>query len=171
MEQALKAGCDLPGGDREKQSMQGNQMSKGVKEQRSKGFLPWRKMETCYRLRHSHGVGWEEGMEEVTPQIAYYWVSDKIWIILWQDTIPTTQRSPLTVVPLFRDEWHALQSFAGKNHFCFPLQTRAVRRGRWEMKQSSPFSLPVWTAHPRPKGQVITSRFVEKFTLGGLPRM
>lgn len=38
MEQALKAGCDLPGGDREKQSMQGNQMSKGriegTKEQR-----------------------------------------------------------------------------------------------------------------------------------------
>lgn len=36
-----------------------------------------------------------------------------------------------------------------------------------KLNPSGPFFLPV--AHPRPRGQVIASGFVEKVMLGGLP--
>lgn len=45
------------------------------------------------------------------------------------------------------------------------------KRGDEILNTSSPFPLWVWTAHPRPKVQGATSEFVEKFTLGGRPRM
>ena len=44
-----------------------------------------------------------------------------------------------------------------------------LREGDEKLNLSGSFFLPV--AHPRTKGQVIASRFVEKVMLGGLPRI
>lgn len=61
MEEALKAGCDLLGGDREKHSMQGKQMSQGLKEDGN--LLSLKALAWC-------GVGGRKG--EMAPQIVYY---------------------------------------------------------------------------------------------------
>ena len=108
----------------------------------------------------------------MAPQIISYWVNVKIWMIFWQGTILTPLRGSVIIAHLFRNEPH-MPSKASERKTASVSHLRLVVLGEGDEKlnTSSPFSLPVLTAYPRPEGQVITSGFVEKFMLGGLPRI
>ena len=134
----------------------------GKRNRMSKGLIKNWSLLTCKVLRLGWGCKW--------------WWHSREFTIEWMKRcgLLMARHNSLT----FKGTCYRCSSFLGTD----PMRSKASERkttsvshfwlvelveGEEKLNPSGPFFLPV--AHPRPRGQVIASGFVEKVMLGGLP--